>query len=39
MESYVVKARRQLHMYPEIGFDLDRTLAFLKSELDAMGVE
>ena len=39
MESYVVKARRRLHMYPEIGFDLDRTLAFLRSELDAMGVE
>ena len=39
MESYVVSARRQLHMYPEIGFDLDRTLAFLKAELDKMGVE
>ena len=39
MESYVVKARRQLHMYPEVGFDLDRTLAFLKSELNKMGVE
>ena len=38
-ESYVVKARRQLHMYPEIGFDLDRTLAFLKGELDKIGVE
>ncbi|MBR2432083.1 MAG: amidohydrolase [Clostridia bacterium] len=39
MESYVVNARRQIHQYPEIGFDLDRTLAFLRSELDKMGVE
>lgn len=39
MESYVIKARRQLHMYPEIGFDLDRTLAFLRAELENMGVE
>ena len=39
MESYVIKARRQLHMYPEIGFDLDKTLTFLKGELDKMGVE
>jgi amidohydrolase len=39
MESYVVNARRQLHMYPEVGFDLERTLAFLKAELDKMGVE
>ena len=39
MESYVVNARRQLHMYPEVGFDLDRTLAFLRAELDKMGVE
>jgi amidohydrolase len=39
MESYVVNARRTLHEYPEIGFDLDRTLAFLRSELEKMGVE
>ena len=39
MESYVIKARRQFHMYPEIGFDLDKTLEFIKGELDKMGVE
>ena len=39
MESYVIEARRQFHMYPEIGFDLDRTLSFIKGELDKMGVE
>ena len=37
--SYVVTARRQLHMYPEIGFDLDKTLEFIRGELDKMGVE
>ena len=39
MESYVIKARRQFHMYPEIGFDLDKTLEFIRGELDKMGVE
>lgn len=39
MNSYAVNARRQLHMYPEVGFDLDRTLEFLRAELDKMGVE
>lgn len=39
MESYVVSARRKIHEYPEIGFDLDRTLTFLREELDKMGVE
>ena len=39
MESYVIKARRQLHMYPESGFDLDKTLEFIRGELDKMGVE
>jgi len=37
--SYVVNIRRQLHMYPEIGFDLDNTLALIRGELDKMGVE
>ena len=37
--SFVVNARRQFHMYPEIGFDLDKTLGFIRSELDKMGVE
>lgn len=39
MESFVIEARRQLHMYPEVGYELERTLAFLRSELDKMGVE
>ena len=39
MESFVVSARRRLHQYPEIGFDLPLTLAFLREELEKMGVE
>lgn len=39
MESYAVKIRRQLHMYPEIGFDLPRTLELLHTEMERMGVE
>ena len=39
MESYSIKIRRQLHKYPEIGFDLERTLSLIKQELDKMGVE
>ncbi len=38
MSSYAVNMRRRLHEYPEIGFDLDRTLALVKRELDAMGL-
>ena len=38
MESYVVNIRRRIHQYPEIGYDLPRTLALLRAELDQMGV-
>lgn len=36
--EYVVKMRRQIHMHPEIGFDLPETLALVRSELEAMGI-
>ena len=39
MESFIIEARRRLHEYPEVGFELDKTLEFLRSELDKMGVE
>ncbi len=39
MESYAVKIRRQLHKFPEIGFELSRTLSLVRSELDKMKVE
>ena len=38
MQAYATKIRRALHQYPEVGFDLDRTLALLRRELDAIGV-
>ncbi len=37
-QKYMVSIRRQLHMYPELGFDLPITLKLVKSELDKMGV-
>ena len=39
MESYVVKLRRELHENPELGFNLPKTLAILKRELEKIGVE
>ena len=36
--EYAVKLRRELHSYPEIGFDLPKTLALVRRELDAMGI-
>ena len=39
MESYVVNLRRELHENPEVGYDLPKTLAILRRELDAIGVE
>ena len=39
IHEYAQKIRRQIHMYPELGYELPRTLALLRSELDAIGVE
>lgn len=36
--AYAVGIRRQLHEYPEVGFDLPRTTALVAAELDAMGI-
>ncbi len=36
--DYIVNTRRQLHMYPETDFDLPRTTALIKQELEAMGI-
>ncbi len=38
MSAYAIEMRHRLHMYPEIGFDLDRTLALVRGELDQMGI-
>lgn len=39
MEEYVISLRRELHENAECGYDLPKTLAILKRELDAIGVE
>ncbi len=36
--AYARKLRRELHQYPEIGFDLPRTLALVRRELENMGI-
>lgn len=36
--QYAVDARRTIHEYPEIGFDLDRTVAFVCAELEQMDI-
>ena len=37
-QEYAVSLRRELHMHPEIGFDLPNTLSVVRRELDAMGI-
>ena len=37
-KEYIIKIRRELHEYPEIGFDLPRTLALVRRELSAMDI-
>lgn len=36
--DYAVRLRREIHEYPEIGFDLPKTLAVVRRELDALGI-
>jgi len=36
--SYAKSLREEIHMYPELGFDLPKTLAVVHRELDAMGL-
>jgi len=37
-QDLMVRIRRELHMYPELGWELDRTSALVRRELDAIGV-
>ena len=37
-KEYIIKIRREIHAYPETGFDLPRTTALVKRELDSMGI-
>lgn len=36
--EYAVRLRREIHEYPEIGFDLPKTLAVVRRELDALDI-
>jgi len=36
--NYVIKLRRELHRFPEVGLDLDKTLVIIRRELDAMEI-
>ncbi|MBR2861498.1 MAG: amidohydrolase [Clostridia bacterium] len=37
-KDYVVALRRQLHQYPETDFDLPKTVALVKGELEKLGI-
>ncbi len=36
--NYAVRIRRQLHQYPEVGFDLEKTVKLVSEELEKMGI-
>ena len=38
-KEYILSLRHEIHRHPEIGFDLDRTVAVVTRELDALGIE
>ena len=38
-KDYIISIRRELHEYPEIGFELPKTVALVKRELDKLGIE
>lgn len=37
--DFAVRCRRHLHQYPEVGFELPKTAAFIMQELEKMGIE
>ncbi len=38
-KEYILNLRREIHEYPEIGFDLPKTIAVVKRELSNLGIE
>ncbi len=38
-KEYIISIRRELHRFPEVGFELPKTLAIIRRELDGMGIE
>lgn len=37
-QEYIVRLRRELHQVPELAFNLPKTFAIIRRELDAMGI-
>ena len=37
--DYMINLRREIHMYPEVDYDLPKTVALIKRELEAMGID
>ena len=37
-KDYIINIRRELHSVPEIGFELPKTLAIIRRELDSIGI-
>ena len=37
-KEYIIQIRRELHRYPELTFELPKTLAIVRRELEAMGI-
>lgn len=38
-KDYILSLRHEIHEYPEIGFELPKTIAVVKRELDKLGIE
>ena len=37
-KDYIIRIRRELHQIPEVGYDLPKTLAVVRRELDVIGI-
>ena len=37
-KDYIIRIRRELHQIPELGFELEKSMAVIRRELDAIGL-
>ena len=37
-KEYIIRLRREMHMYPEVDYDLPKTIALIKRELESMKI-
>lgn len=37
-KDYIIRVRRELHQIPELGFELEKSMAVIRRELDAIGL-